>query len=250
MIPTTRCRLAPGSRRLEHPDVHNFGFVKILGTSRTSRTSSLRWLFHTLPTCSFLHSSSLSSCISTAISMHFHALRHLALPSLFHRSSIALPPSTALCRKRLRLILRGGGCNRVPLLLFSRLTARTHQHQHPTASLNSSSIPRHSFYSSSSFLHRVPSRSRSSSPFVITSLSSSCLPFATRRCLGPHLSRSSTLCVVPSKVSTPTSAALLAARTHASVRTALILSCRSSTLCVVPSKPPHFVIHTRSSFDP
>ena len=120
MIPTTRCRRALVSNI---PIVHNFRVAKILGTSRTSRTSSPRGSSTTFPR--LVPSLCITSgCMSTALprtSTHFHAL-----PSHFHRTSIALPSlfhrsSTAhLCRKRLRLILRGGGCNRVPLLLFSR----------------------------------------------------------------------------------------------------------------------------------
>ena len=84
---------------------------------------------------------------------------------LFHRSSTGHS-----CRKRLRLVLRGGGCNRVPLLLFSRPLPSTlahHQHQHPTTF-------RSSLSHSSSFVQLVvvslPSRS------VLSRLVSSVFP--------------------------------------------------------------------------
>jgi hypothetical protein len=108
-------------------------------------------VFHTLPTArSFtLHHFFMHPDRS---SMHFHAL-----PPLFHRSSIALPSffHHRSSRMGLRLILRGGGCNRAPPLLFSR-SPLAHQHQHPTASLDS-------ILQSSSFVRLVivvpPSRS-------------------------------------------------------------------------------------------
>ena len=200
-------------------------------------------VFHTLPTArSFtLHHFFMHPDRS---SMHFHAL-----PPLFHRSSIALPSffHHRSSRMGLRLILRGGGCNRAPPLLFSR-SPLAHQHQHPTASLDS-------ILQSSSFVRLVivvpPSRSvsrlvssRSSSPFVITSLSSSFRSFVRSSpppwTAAPVVHQRCVLCRPRSAGlprHPPASAALLAVCTHASVRTPLTF-CRSSTLCVVPSKPP------------
>ena len=148
MIPTTRCRLAPGSR-----------------PPRTSRCPQLRiredprnisnipnilasMVFHTLSTARYftLHHFFMHPDRS---SMHFHAL-----PPLFHRSSIALPSCFhhRSSRMGLRLILRGGGCNRAPLLLFSRPLSSSfthHQHQQPTIAPISSVAPRRLFSSSS-----------------------------------------------------------------------------------------------------
>jgi hypothetical protein len=152
--------------------------------------------------------------------------------------SILRPPAVLICRKRLRHILSGGGCNRVPLLLFSRSLPSSlapHQHQHPTSSLD---FP----VRSSSFVPLVivppPSRSvssRPSPPFVIKSFSSSFRPFVRRLCLGPqHQSFINAVCCAVQGKHAARAATLH--RTHARVRTAFVLTCRSSTLCVVPSK--------------
>ncbi len=208
-------------------------------TTSGSRTSSghLEHPEHprvdTLPHTS--HSSSLySSSLLHAFRPLFHALPRtsIALPSLFHRSS-----TVHSCRKRLRHILRGEGCNRAHLLLFSRSLPSPlahHQHQHPISSLD--------FPVRSSFVPLVvvppPSRSvssRPSPPFVIKSFSSSFRPFVRRLCLGPqHRSSINAVCCAVQGKHAARAATLH--RTHACARTALILTCRPSTLCVVPSK--------------
>jgi hypothetical protein len=226
MIPTTRCRRALVSNI---PIVHNFLVAKILGTSRTSRTSSPRGSSTTLP--HLVPSLCITSrCMSTALprtSMHFHRAS-TALPSLFHRSSTAQP-----CRKGLRLILRGGGCNRVPLLLFSRPFSSV---AHTPPPLTPDHIPQ---LARPFAVTRSPRRRSSTarlarlSPFVMSLFRRLSVRSSPASALDRSTSRPSTLCAVPSKVSTPASTAA-AACTPVSVRTSR--TSRPSTLCAVPSK--------------
>jgi hypothetical protein len=144
--------------------------------------------------------------------------------------SILRPPAVLLCRKRLRHILSGGGCNRAPLLLFSRSLPsplahhqHQHQHQHPTSSLDfpvrsSSFVPllRHV---PSRLLRRVPSRLVRLPRLLLVSfvVFPSVRSFAASA-LDRSTSRPSTLCVVPSKVSTPPAPPRCTVRTHARAR--------------------------------
>ena len=244
MIPTTRCWLAPGSRpprtsprpqlQVREDPLNISNIPNILASM----------VFHTPPTARPFTPHQLFMYPDRS-SMHFHAL-----PPLFHRSSIALPSffHHRSSRMGLRLILRGGGCNRAPLLLFSFTLLTAHP---PTAFRNS-------LFHSSSFLssfHRVPSLVSSVFPCWLFRL---CLRLFVRSFVATALdrstSRSSTLCVVPSKVSRPASAARLPALRSSLYARMRVCARHSPSVvhqrCVLCRPSHHLVIHTRSSFDP
>ena len=172
--------------------------------------------------------------------MHFHA--H---PSLFHRSS---PPYFS--RRGLRLVLRGGGCNRSSLLLsrfLSLFLASPPLSRHRSSSASYSLFrPRRSFSYSSFVLHRVPSRLVRRPPFRISLSLRLIVRSPTAAALDRSASRSSTLCAALSKVSARARPLCHAPTGRQRAHVTHSFRCRSSTLCAALSKP----ITPRSPYTP